>query len=230
MKYDLIVSDPPWSFDDGLHMSDVKRGAESNYAVLDIEAIKQLKISELAADNAVLALWVPSSLLQEGLDTMKAWGFRQTQTHIWVKIKNEPFETFLKDFKKKHKNSVSTGLLGFLKLLASEVASFNFEQILAFGMGRLFRQTHEVCLLGVRGKAYEGLSDKAQRSVHFDTNKKHSAKPEILQNRLEKMYPKAVKLEMFARRVRAGWTCIGLECPDTTGEDIRDSLDRLIKL
>ena len=116
MKYDLIVSDPPWSFDDGLHMSDVKRGAESNYAVLDIEAIKQLKVAELAADNAVLALWVPSSLLQEGLDTMKAWGFRQTQTHIWVKIKNEPFESFLKDFKKRYKNSVSTGLLGFIKL------------------------------------------------------------------------------------------------------------------
>lgn len=233
MKYDLIVSDPPWMFDDSLSMSTVKRSAEANYAVLDIEAIKQLKVSEIAAENAVLALWVPSSLLQEGLDTMKAWGFRQTQTHVWVKIKNEPFETFLDNFKKKYKKSVFTftDFSEFVKLLASNFLTlFDFDQILAFGMGRLFRQTHEICLLGVKGKAYESLANKAQRSVHFDTNKKHSAKPEILQDRLEKMYPKATKLEMFARRSRANWTCVGLECPDTTGEDIRDSLNRLSKL
>lgn len=235
-KFDLIVADPPWSFDDGLNMSSVKRGAESNYAVLNIEAIKQLKVNEVAADNAVLALWVPSSLLQEGLDTMKAWGFRQTQTHIWIKIKNEPFEEFLRIFKKKHGNnsfnpvlkSFSAYLGYIVRLLALDFASFDFDQILAFGMGRLFRQTHEVCLLGVRGKAYELLENKSQRSVHFDVNKKHSAKPEILQNRLELMYPKASKLEMFARRSRAGWTCIGLQCPDSLGEDIRDSLNKLI--
>lgn len=230
MKYDLIVADPPWSFEDGLHMSSVKRGAESQYAVLDIEAIKNLKVSELTADNAVLALWVPSSLLQEGLDTMTSWGFRQTQTHIWVKIKNNPFEKFLKAFKKRNNGKVIQGILSFVKLLASELESFDFDDILAFGMGRLFRQTHEVCLLGVKGKAYEALESKSERSVHFDTNKKHSAKPETLQTRLEKMFPKAKKLEMFARRSRAGWTCIGLECPDSLGEDIRDSLERLSKL
>lgn len=235
-KFDLIVADPPWSFDDSLSMSSVKRGAESNYSVLDIEAIKQLKVAEITADNAILALWVPSSLLQEGLDTMKAWGFRQTQTHIWVKIKNEPFEEFLKSFKKKHSNEVFTPLFKtfsatisyIVRLLTSDFVSFNFDQILAFGMGRLFRQTHEICLLGVKGKAYDLLENKSQRSVHFDVNKKHSAKPEILQDRLELMYPKAIKLEMFARRSRAGWNCIGLECPDSFGEDIRDSLNKLI--
>jgi N6-adenosine-specific RNA methylase IME4 len=233
MKYDLIVSDPPWSFDDGLRMSTVKRSAEANYAVLDIKAIKQLKVSEIAAENAVLALWVPSSLLQEGLDTMKAWGFRQTQTHIWVKIKNEPLFSLIKLFVKKAKSQVNPETISpgsLRKILQESISGFSLDNILAFGMGRLFRQTHEICLLGVRGKAYENLSNKAQRSVHFDTNKKHSAKPEILQDRLEKMYPKATKLEMFARRSRADWTCVGLECPDTIGEDIRDSLDRLSKL
>lgn len=237
MKYDVIVADPPWMFDDSLSMSSVKRGAEANYEVLDIEAIKKLKVAEIASDNAILALWVPSSLLQEGLDTMKAWGFRQTQTHIWVKIKNNPFEDILKDIQKtlgaKNAGNVAT----IIKLFSLGLISFDFNQILSFGMGRLFRQTHEVCLLGVKGKPYDALENKSQRSVHFDfdtvhldTNKKHSAKPEILQDRLEKMYPKANKLEMFARRSRSGWTCIGNECPDSVDEDIRESLDNLIKL
>lgn len=211
-------------------MSDVKRGASSQYSVLTNEAIKQLKVADLATENAVLALWVPSSLLQEGLDVMKSWGFRQTQTHIWVKIKNDPFENLFKDFKKKHPKDLSLSIVEFLKLMILEAKSFDFDQLLAFGMGRLFRQTHEICLLGVRGKPYEKLKNKSQRSVHFDTNKKHSAKPEILQDRLAVMFPDAKKLEMFARRSKEGWTCVGLECPDSLGEDIRISLDRLLKL
>lgn len=34
-------------------------------------------------------------------------------------------------------------------------------------------------------------------------------------------------LDIFARRARPGWTCIGLECPTSLGEDVRVSLDRL---
>lgn len=233
MKFDLIVADPCWSFDDELKISDVKRGASSQYSVLNIEEIKKLEVDKIAADNAVLALWVPSSLLQEGLDTMKAWGFRQTQTHIWVKIKNKPFSEVIKKLKKNYnKNSLlPVNRLAIVKYvilsLVDILKSFNFDSMLAFGMGRLFRQTHEICLLGVKGKVYDVLKNKSQRSVHFDINRKHSAKPEILQDRLELMYPNAVKLEMFSRRSRPGWTCVGLECPDTKDEDIRDSLKRL---
>ena len=38
------------------------------------------------------------------------------------------------------------------------------------------------------------------------------------------MYPKYDKLEMFARRQRDGWTCIGNEI---TGNDIRKDLQLL---
>lgn len=239
MKFDIIVADPPWAFGDNLQMSDVARGAEANYSVLDIDAIKTLKIKELGADNSVLALWVPSSLLQEGLDTMMAWGFRQTQTHVWVKIKLFPLEEIgnkiIKSLLEKkldleNKKSVK-------EFTETCLSSMNFDNLLSFGMGRLFRQTHEICLIGVRGKVYNNLKNKSQRSVHFDINKKHSEKPEILQNRLELMFPKIMEnniyretlfLEMFARRSRPKWFCMGNESPDTYGEDIRDSIDRMI--
>ena len=56
----------------------------------------------------------------------------------------------------------------------------------------------------------------------------HSQKPEDLQDSLELMFPERNKLEIFARRHRPGWNCIGNEAPMTLGEDIRDSIDELL--
>jgi N6-adenosine-specific RNA methylase IME4 len=39
------------------------------------------------------------------------------------------------------------------------------------------------------------------------------------------MFPKARKLELFARRIRPGWTCLGNEV--CNGEDITISLSKL---
>lgn len=224
MNFDVIVADPPWSFDDKLDMSAVKRGAAAQYSVLDIEAIKALRVKCLAAPDAVLALWVPSSLLQEGLDTMKAWGFKQTQTHIWVKTKKFPLEQLYKTVIKSIKNKATfSDILDLFE-------NFSLSETISCYLGHLFRQTHEICLLGVRGRVYKHMKNKSQRSVHFGHNLKHSAKPEDLQNMLDLMFPTATRLEIFARRSRPGWSCIGLECPDTMGEDVRDSIDRLIQL
>jgi N6-adenosine-specific RNA methylase IME4 len=96
-------------------------------------------------------------------------------------------------------------------------------------MGRLFRQTHELVLIGVRGKIYNHLENKSQRSVHFYPATKHSVKPELLQDMLENMFPADTNLclELFARRDRKNWICAGNENKSTFGEDIRDSITRL---
>src|ERR1700677_1432184 len=91
--FTTIVCDPPWKFSDKLKMSDIARGAAANYPTMTISDIKQLPVKDLAdPTGAVLALWVPSSLLQEGLDTMKAWGFQHKQTFVWIKNKKEIFK------------------------------------------------------------------------------------------------------------------------------------------
>lgn len=38
------------------------------------------------------------------------------------------------------------------------------------------------------------------------------------------------KIEIFARRQRKGWVCIGNESPMTLGEDISTSIDKLLNL
>ena len=99
---------------------------------------------------------------------------------------------------------------------------------LAFGMGRLGRNCHEPCLIGIKGKYTKFLENHSQRNLLMAPPLKHSQKPESLQDSLELMFPQWNKLELFARRVRPGWTCIGNECPPTLDEDIRDSLMHLI--
>jgi N6-adenosine-specific RNA methylase IME4 len=225
MKFSVIIADPPYRFKDELSMAKTKRGASANYDTLSIEDLKNLNVKEICEDDAILVLWVPSTLLSDGLDIMKAWGFRQTQTHIWVKTKQDPLKSIQREITKAFK-APKPGLVPFIKDILSK---FNANNLLAFGMGRLFRQTHELALIGVRGKIYNHLENKSQRSVHFFPATKHSVKPELLQDMLEKMFPKTEcnKLELFARRQKRGWYCLGNEVLMSKGEDIRKSLSKL---
>lgn len=229
MKCNYLYADPAWNFSDPLSMSSTKRGASAQYQTLNLDDIKKLKVNELAADDAFLALWVPSSLLQAGLDCMKEWGFRQTQTLIWNKIKKDPLNKLAAALKKATKKYEKKELV---KEIDNIISEFDLSESLSFGMGRLFRQTHELALIGVRGKIYNRLKNKSQRSVHFSQNLKHSAKPENLQESIEKMFPDfdGKSVELFARRERPGWICVGNQCPGSLNEDIRDSIERLIKL
>lgn len=208
-------------------MSNVKRGAQSQYDVLLDQDIIDLDVKSIAADDSMLVLWVPSSKLQVGMDTMESWGFDQKQTFIWVKTKKQ--ENIFKAVKSQLLKDIRAIILDKKAKILSPglLDAFNLNQVLSFFMGRLFRQTHEIALVGVRGKIYTHLENKSQRSVMFGENIKHSAKPEELQDRLDLMFPTASKIELFARRDRVGWETVGNECPSSLGEDIRDSIERL---
>jgi len=205
MKFNVISCDPPWGFSDGLKAmkSSTKRSARSHYPTMTIASIKSLDVKSIADPNySVLALWVPSSMLQNGLDVMSSWGYSFKQTFIWVKTK---------------KNVID-------RIASGEIVDMNDST--SIGMGRLFRQSHEIALIGTMGKVYGMLDNKSQRSVCFEYNAQHSSKPETLLDRFDLMFPTNKKLEMFARRPRAGWVSAGLECKSTPGEDIVTSLKR----
>jgi N6-adenosine-specific RNA methylase IME4 len=225
-KFQVIVADPPWVFDDLLTMSDVPRGADANYDTMTNQDILDLNVQAVAdLEGCVLALWVPSSILQTGLDVMKAWGFEHKQTYVWVKTKKTPLSDLIKIFKAS--KLTDQNYKSHFNQLMLLLANVKMSSILSFYMGRIFRQTHEICLIGINNtKIYKNLANKSQRSVSFGTNLKHSAKPEHLQDSLDIMFPNGEKFEMFARRLRSGWTCVGNEVCD--GEDIRDSLKKLI--
>lgn len=223
MKQNIFVIDPPYSFSDRLTMSNVARGAESNYSVMNNNDLLNLRVKELAADDALLALWVPSTLLPLGLDLVKAYGFTFKQVYVWVKVKKDPA---IKVKKALLKNKTIETMSENIKNLNKSI----IDESLAFGMGRIFRNVHEMALIGTRGKISKYIKNKSQRTVSFDTVRKHSEKPEDLQNSLDAIFsdPNIKKMEIFARRVRPNWTCIGNECLTTLGQDVRDTIDTLI--
>lgn len=55
------------------------------------------------------------------------------------------------------------------------------------------------------------VQDLTIRQIVMQAPGAHSAKPEYVQDMLERMYPEASKAEFFARRWRAGWDCFGDE-------------------
>lgn len=200
MKFKVIVADPPWNFGDPLKnmKKKTKRSAISQYKTLGLSDIINLPVKDLVdTSGAVLALWVPSSMIKDGIHVLESWGFTLKSTFVWVKLK--------KDFAKEKDWNNGTRV----------------------GMGRLFRQSHEVALIGTFKSPYSNLKNKSQRSVCFDLNVSHSTKPDTLQDRLETMFPGVDKLELFARRHKPGWICLGDQLNHC---DIRISLNNLITM
>lgn len=77
-----------------------------------------------------------------------------------------------------------------------------------FGMGRIVRASHEVCIVATRGKPVPKVLHV--RSVFEAPVGRHSEKPEMFYDIVEELFD-GPYLELFARRCRPGWTCLGDE-------------------
>lgn len=80
-KYKIIYADPPWSYYLG-----GDRNASTKYDVMPLEAIKKMKVNEIADENSILCMWATCPLLDNCIDVVKAWGFNYvTAIFVWVK-------------------------------------------------------------------------------------------------------------------------------------------------
>jgi N6-adenosine-specific RNA methylase IME4 len=77
-----------------------------------------------------------------------------------------------------------------------------------FGMGRIVRAEHEVALVATRG--HPKRLTASVRSAFEAQVGRHSEKPEAFYDIVERLYD-GPYVELFARRLRTGWTCLGLE-------------------
>jgi len=87
--FSTILADPPWRFSNRTGKVAPEHRRLDRYSTMSLEAIKSLPVSESAARNAHLYLWVPNALLPEGLDVMEAWGFRYVSNIIWAKRRKD---------------------------------------------------------------------------------------------------------------------------------------------
>lgn len=97
------------------------------------------------------------------------------------------------------------------------------------GMGYWFRVNHELLLLGTRGKIPCPAPGDNWGSVIDAETRGHSIKPDWQYELIESYFQNLPKIELNARRARAGWDAWGLEAPtDADGEPIEHDADGVI--
>jgi len=78
------------------------------------------------------------------------------------------------------------------------------------GMGYYYRQQHELLLICTRGEMpAPAPSARPSSVIRVPRAEKHSAKPAIVYEQIEAMYPDLPRLELFARNARTGWDAWG---------------------
>jgi len=88
-KFCLLYADPPWRYE---FQESASRSVENHYPTLPFyeianQTVNGRKVSDLAADDAVLFLWAPPQKLQEANHVMSTWGFTHRTAMCWVKDK-----------------------------------------------------------------------------------------------------------------------------------------------
>ncbi len=81
----------------------------------------------------------------------------------------------------------------------------------SIGMGAWTRNRHETLLMGKRGRFQAPPPERRLDSVIEAARGRHSQKPDCVYELLERAYPHARKLELFARAPRPGWAAWGNE-------------------
>jgi N6-adenosine-specific RNA methylase IME4 len=131
----VVYADPPWRFEPWSHRGEGK-GASQHYACQSLEEICALPVADLAAEDAVLFLWVVQPMLPEALRVIDAWGFTyRTVAFYWVKMpaRWDPSQPRIKP---------------------------------RLGLGYHTRSGAEQCWLAIRGKGYRRQAQGVEQVLH----------------------------------------------------------------
>ena len=82
-RYSLIYADPAWSYGNTISNG----AAVDHYPTMSLLDMKRLPVWELAAENAVLAMWYTGTHNQEAIELAEAWGFTVRSPLTWVKFR-----------------------------------------------------------------------------------------------------------------------------------------------
>jgi len=105
MKYKLIAADPPWG--EGVYGPKIS----NHYPLMTTQQIAALDVPSLAADDAVLVLWVTWRFVPDALTVIKAWGFEYVAGFPWIKSQYTPAVNLFGDLQYK----ASWGLGGWVR-------------------------------------------------------------------------------------------------------------------
>ena len=83
--YGLIMADPPWQFRTFSTKGEGK-SPQAHYACMSLAEVKALPVLSLADPRGcALIMWATAPMLDQGVETLKAWGFRFKSAGAWAK-------------------------------------------------------------------------------------------------------------------------------------------------
>jgi N6-adenosine-specific RNA methylase IME4 len=88
-RYSTILADPPWQFTNRTGKMAPEHRRLARYSTMALKQICELPVAQVADEPAHLYLWVPNALLPDGLEVMRAWGFKYKSNIIWHKIRKD---------------------------------------------------------------------------------------------------------------------------------------------
>jgi len=80
----IIYADPPWDFS-GNSKDKPGKNARAHYPTMKVPDIAALPVKTLAADDALLLMWVTAPFAELAFKVVKAWGFQYKSQLTWPK-------------------------------------------------------------------------------------------------------------------------------------------------
>jgi N6-adenosine-specific RNA methylase IME4 len=104
-NYRAILADPPWRFYNWSRRpwwarsdANTSRAVERHYETSSTEALCELPVRDLAADDCALFLWMVWPSLPDAIRVIEAWGFTyKTAAFVWTKAHAGQLELFRDD-------------------------------------------------------------------------------------------------------------------------------------
>lgn len=83
-RYGVILSDPPWHFDNW-GRSGSHKGAAAKYPCVKLCDLKRIPVADVAEKDCVLFMWATFPMLPEAHELLSAWGFKHKTGFAWHK-------------------------------------------------------------------------------------------------------------------------------------------------
>jgi N6-adenosine-specific RNA methylase IME4 len=199
VHYTAIVADPPWMFQDvGTRMAPAYEGKQrkqARYQALPLPEILALGegIKPASAEDSILFLWVPASLVAQDYHgrVARAWGFTPKTLIPWIK-------TTLDGSKP--------------RMGGGHYARAVHEEIAVATRGDMDAWTEDQRLvIASRGRGAATIVSRSVPGVIFAPRTEHSAKPDAQYELIDALMGDVPKLELFARKHREGYDAWGDE-------------------
>ncbi len=84
-----VLADPPWRFTNRTGKVAPEHRRLDRYDTMTHAEICALPVADVVAERSHLYLWVPNALLPEGLEVLRAWGYRYVSNLVWAKRRKD---------------------------------------------------------------------------------------------------------------------------------------------